>query len=273
MAALEIGVLVYLSDKVDESLAKVTDLGLRACQVCSWQPELWTDAAADALTSRAAAAGVKIATFWAGYTGPCEWNFYGGPKTIGLVPEAYRAGRVAELKKAADFAARAGVSSITTHVGFLPEDPNDPLFAATVLALREIATHCKDKGLEFLFETGQETPVNLLRTIEEVGTGNLGINLDPANLILYGKANPVDALEVFGTFVRQMHAKDGVYPTDGKNLGHETPLGEGLVNFPRLMAKLKSLGFNGVVAIEREISGPKQTEDIKKGIDFLKPLM
>ncbi|MCL2701326.1 MAG: sugar phosphate isomerase/epimerase [Phycisphaerae bacterium] len=272
MSTLEIGVLVHLSDKVEESLANVTDLGLRACQICSWQSEVWTDERADALRAQAAAAGVKIATFWAGYGGPCEWNFYGGPKTIGLVPDAYRAGRVAELKKAADFAARAGIGSITTHVGFLPEDPNDPLFTATVVALREIATHCKAKGLDFLFETGQETPVNLLRTIEEVGTGNLGINLDPANLILYGKANPVDALEVFGTFVRQMHAKDGLYPTNGKELGQETPLGEGLVNFPKLMPKLKALGFTGVVAIEREISGPKQIEDIKKAIALLKPL-
>jgi len=272
MATLEIGVLVGLSDKVEESLKNVTDLGLRACQICSWQPAQWTPKRAEMLRAQARAAGVKIATFWAGYTGPCEWNFYGGPKTIGLVPEAYRDARVAELKKAANFAARAGISSITTHVGFLPEDPNDPLFAATVKALKVIAKHCKTKGLDFLFETGQETPVNLLRTIEEIGTGNLGINLDPANLILYGKANPVDALEVFGKFVRQMHAKDGLYPTNGKELGHETPLGEGMVNFPKLMPKLKSLGFNGVVAIEREISGPKQIEDIKKAIKLLKPL-
>ena len=78
-----------------------------------------------------------------------------------------------------------------------------------------------------------------------MGTDNLGINLDPANLILYGKGNPVDALDVFGKYVRDMHGKDGFYPTDGKNLGEEVPVGEGKVNFPALIAKLKELGYDG----------------------------
>jgi len=165
------------------------------------------------------------------------------------------------------------VSSITTHVGFIPETPNNPLYPGLIDALREVVDHCAERGLDFCFETGQETPVTLLRVIEDLGTEHLGINLDPANLLMYGKANPVDALDVFGEYVLGVHAKDGEYPTNGRELGVEKPLGEGRVGFPRLIAKLKDLGYAGALTIEREISGPRQVEDIKHAIEVLSALI
>ncbi|MFB3890678.1 MAG: sugar phosphate isomerase/epimerase family protein [Phycisphaerae bacterium] len=272
MSKLTIGVLVGVSKTPAKELAKVTGLGLHSCQVSSWDPAVWTDEVGKALITAAREMGVTITTFWAGYTGPRVWNFTEGPKTIGLVPPQFRAQRLAELKQAARFAAALKLPSITTHVGFLPEDPNDAQYIGTVDALRELATLCRELGIEFWFETGQETPVNLLRTIELIGTGNVGINLDPANLILYGKANPIDALDVFGRYVRGVHAKDGLYPTDGRHLGKETPLGQGKVNFPALVPKLKSLGFSGALTIEREIGGEQQIRDIKSAIELLRPL-
>ena len=272
MSRLEIGVLVTLTDRPAEALQQVAALGLGSCQVCSWDPNIWTDRTGDRLLAAREETGVTVTTFWAGYTGPAIWDFIEGPATIGLVPREYRPLRVEQLKRAAEFAARFKLPSITTHVGFLPEDPNDTLFTETVAALQEVAGRCAELGIEFWFETGQETPVTMLRTIERVDTGNLGINLDPANLIMYGKANPVDALDVFGRYVRGVHAKDGLYPTNGTNLGRETLLGQGKVDFPVLVPKLKSLGFAGALTIEREITGFQQTEDIKKAIDVLHPL-
>ena len=200
-------------------------------------------------------------------------ELYPGPSTIGLVPPQYRPERVAALKAGAEFAERVGVDTVTTHVGFIPEDPGNPLYPGLLDALREVVAHCAERGLTFCFETGQETPTTLLRVIEDLGGENLGINLDPANLLMYGKANPVDALDVFGTFVRGVHAKDGEYPTNGRELGVEKPLREGRVNFPRLIPKLKSLGFAGSLTIEREISGPKQITDIKRAIEILSQLV
>ena len=136
-------------------------------------------------------------------------------------------------------------------------------------AVKDIALHLKKNGQNFLFETGQETPVTLRRLIEHVATGNLGINLDPANLIMYGKANPVDALDVFGSYVMGVHAKDGKYPTSGNFLGREVRIGEGKVNFPAFIAKLHEVGYDGPISIEREISGEQQIIDIKKSIDYL----
>jgi len=188
MAKLEIGVLVPLTPRPQDELSKVADFGLRSCQVSSWRPGDWTDEAADRLRAAAAGAGVNVSSFWAGYSGPTVWNFTEGPATIGLVPAEHRARRTEELTSAAAFAARCGAPSITTHVGFLPENPNDPDFAPTVAAIADVADRCRELGTEFWFETGQETPVTLLRAIRRAGADNLGVNLDTANLILYGKA-------------------------------------------------------------------------------------
>ena len=140
-------------------------------------------------------------------------------------------------------------------------------------AIRDVAEYCKANGQTLMFETGQETPVTLKRVIEDVGTGNLGINLDPANLILYGKGNPVDALDVFGEYVCDIHAKDGRYPTNGRDLGCETVVGEGKVNFPAFVAKLKEIGYDRTMIIEREIWGEQQIKDIKKTKTYLEELI
>ena len=269
---LKLGVITSLDDNPDVEISKVAELGLPTCQLACWDVRFYTDEIAQRVVDAQAKHGVEVSSLWSGYPGPAEWNFTKGPATLGLVPPAYREMRVDALCKAAGFARQIGAPSVTTHAGFIPENPADPLYEGTIEALRRVAVACTEQGVGFWFETGQETPVTLLRAITDIGTDNLGINLDPANLILYGKANPVDALDVFGRYVTGVHAKDGVYPTNPRELGRETPLGEGRVNFPVLIPKLKSLGFGGALTIEREISGPQQVADIKSAIDLLKPL-
>jgi len=273
MSRMRLGVIVSLSEGPAEAIEKVHALGFPTCQVTCWNPDLYTREAAVQLRARAKQLGVEVTTIWAGMPGRYVWDLIEGPDTIGLVPEAPRPGRLQALKRGADFAGWVGVPGIATHVGFIPDNPSDPLYAGTVRALKEIAAYCADRGQAFWFETGQETPVTLLRTIEDIGADNLGINLDPANLLLYGKANPVDALDVFGPYVRGVHAKDGEYPTDGRHLGVEKPLGQGRVNFPALLAKLAALGYQGAITIEREISGPQQTADIVAGKRFLEEII
>lgn len=195
--------------------------------------------------------------------GPLRWNFLEGPSTIGVVPRATRAARVDALRQTSDFAKLLGIQSIQTHCGFLPEDPHDPLYEEAVLAIRQLAEHCAGNGQHFLMETGQETPITMLRAIRDVDKPNLGVGLDTANLILYGKANPVDAVDILGPYVRSIHAKDGKWPTDPSQLGQEVVIGKGLVNFAAVLGKLQRLGYTGAVTIEREISGPQQIEDVK----------
>jgi len=174
---------------------------------------------------------------------------------------------------AGDFAKALGVPAVITHLGFIPESPVGTLFGEVVEAVRGVAERYQELGIEFWFETGQETPVTMLRLIRQVGTGNLGINLDPANLILYGKGNPIDALDVFGAYVRNVHAKDGLYPTDPMQLGREVKVGQGRVRFPEFVARLAEVGFAGEFIIEREISGEEQRRDIAETVGYLRKLL
>lgn len=273
MSVLELGVITSLTENPEAIFAPVRDMGLPTCQLCSWAPMSVTQALAEQAREGAAKAGVRISLFWCGYSGPAVWNYVDGPTTIGLVPPQTRTERTAELKRGVEIAGWLGITDIATHVGFLPPNPKDADYRGTVAALREVTEFAGERGVYFNFETGQETPMVLLRCIDDVGTGNLGINLDPANLLMYGNGNPLDALDIFGRHVRGVHAKDGEYPTDGVNLGEEKPLGEGRVNFPTLVGKLKAAGYQGALTIEREISGPQQITDIRRAMDLLTPLL
>lgn len=270
---MKIGVITHLRDAdADTTIAKVRSLGIDYCQLGCWNHSILTPETAEAVKAACEKYNVKISTVWVGWSGPKAWNFTEGPITLGIVPPDYRYERCKELMHGSDFAKLIGVDQIATHMGFLPENPTDPQYAPVVAAIKMVANHCKANGQRLLFETGQETPVTILRVIEDTGCDNLGVNLDPANLIMYGKANPVDALTVFGRYVYDVHGKDGKYPTDGKNLGHETPIGDGAVNFPLFIAKLKEIGYDGCITIEREISGEEQIKDILKAKKILEEL-
>jgi sugar phosphate isomerase/epimerase len=204
---------------------------------------------------------------------PLEWNFLRGPATIGLVPPATRAARIDALRQASDFAKLLGISQVQTHCGFIPEDPADALYPGTVEAIRTVTQHCHDNGQYFLMETGQETPTTMSRMIRDVGLPNLAVGLDTANLILYGKANPVDAVDILGPHVRSIHAKDGKWPTDPSQLGEEVLIGKGLVDFRAVFTKLRRIGYQGAVTIERETSGPQQIEDVRQEKQYLENIL
>jgi sugar phosphate isomerase/epimerase len=205
--------------------------------------------------------------------GRMVWNLREGPETIGIIPRNTRAARIDALKRASDLAHASGVKAVHTHCGFIPENPNDPLYAETVTAMKDVASYCRNNGQTFLCETGQESPITLLRAIDDVGLDNVAVNLDVANLILYGKGEPVGALDVLGPRVRGLHAKDGLYPTDPYGLGEEVPIGSGRVRFPEVIQKLRALSYTGPITIEREISGPKQEADLRASRQYLEGLL
>jgi len=270
---MKLGVFVSLRDNLDEKFAFLRDNGFTACQISNWDDWRETEERAAEVNAAKEKYGIQIVAYWRGWCRPAIWNFTEGYTTLGLVPATYRHDRIKSLCLGSDFAKKIGVENVITHVGFIPENPWSNEYHELVSAVRVVANHCKENGQYFCFETGQETPVTLLRMIQDVGTGNLGINLDTANLILYGKANPVDSLEVFGKYVRNLHAKDGRYPTNGHDLGEETKIGEGKVDFKALFRKLRQLGYDGYVTIEREIEGDQQTADILNARRYLQAII
>ena len=271
----KLGVLISLRPETDISLEmkKAHAIGCECCQLTVWDMSLYTDEKAVEIKAAAEENGIEISTLWAGWSGPKEWNFTGGPMTLGIVPEAYRMKRTEEILLGVDFAVKLGAPRVATHVGFLPENMNDPQYLDVIAALRYIVKACKNKGVAFLFETGQETPVTLLRVIEELDSENVGINMDTANLILYGKANSADAITVFGKYVMDTHIKDGFYPTDGKHLGKEVKVGDGLANIPEVVKRLRAVNYTGNYIIEREIKGEQQEKDIVETLAYLRTVL
>ena len=168
---MKIGVLISLrrNENIAEGIKRVHDMGFSSCQICCWDTSCYTDENAEIIKNALAEYNVEVSTLWCGWRGKAAWNFYEGQHTLGLVPEAFRYARTNDLIKGSDFAKKLGVEQIATHAGFLPEDPNSEKYRGVLCALREVAEHCKANGQLFLFETGQETPVTLKRTIEDIG--------------------------------------------------------------------------------------------------------
>ncbi len=261
-----LGILISTDENAEREVKKVHDLGLSTCFVSIDRYDAAYGAKIKQLLERYQVEPTAVETL-----GPGEmvWDFLRGPGTIGLVPRKTRRARIDAMKRGSDLGKQIGAPFLQTHCGFIPEDPNDPLYPELVAAVKEVASHCKGNGQKFLFETGQETPTTLMRTIEDVGLDNVGVGLDTANLILYGKANPVDAAEIFGKHIYAVHAKDGLYPTNPRKLGEEVPIGHGKVDFKRVFEVMRRNGYTGAITIEREVSGPKQIEDVKRGIEHL----
>jgi sugar phosphate isomerase/epimerase len=271
---MDVGLLVKPFDAPEATFRKVHDMGFDNCflsldgYINGFTAEI-ANQIGELLTKYSlVATAVEVVG-----PAPLEWNFLRGPSTIGLVPPATRAARIDALRQVSDFAKVLGIAQVQTHCGFIPEDPADPLYPGAVEAIRTAAQHCQGNGQYFLMETGQETPTTMSRMIRDAAMPNLAVGLDTANLILYGKANPVDAADILGTHVRSVHAKDGRWPTDPSELGEEVLIGKGLVDFKQVFTKLRRLGYTGAITIERETSGPQQIEDVRQEKIYLEKIL
>ena len=274
-APMELGLMISPSHGgLEETIKRVHDLGFGTCSLSlddylgKLTPELAKQMSGLLNQYEVKATAVEVVG-----PPPLKWNFIEGPSTIGLVPRATRLKRMDALRQASDFAKLLGVDQVQTQCGFIPEDPTDPLYAETVVAIRTVAKHCAGNDQEFLMETGQETPTTMSRMIRDVAQPNLGVGLDTANLILYGKANPVDAVDILGPHVKSVHAKDGRWPTDPDKLGEEVLIGTGLVDFHKVFAKLHRLGYRSAVTIERGTSGLQQIADVRGEKTYLEKIL
>ncbi|HVB29351.1 MAG TPA: sugar phosphate isomerase/epimerase family protein [Terriglobia bacterium] len=267
---MALGIITGIGNDPDAAMAKVHSLDMHTCQL---EVGYLDDDLIKRLREALDKYKIVVTAMGTSGPGPDVYNFYDGPLTLGLVPPTYRAQRVEKVKKFSDFAKQLDIPAIRLHAGFVPEDPSEHLYWEFVTTIKDVAGYCKKNGQDFLYETGTETPITLLRAMKDIGLDNQGVNLDTANLILYGKANPLDALDILGPYVKNTHAKDGLYPTNPHDLGKEVAIPHGKVDFPKIIARLKELNYQGPITIEREISGPQQMEDVKRERDYLRKLI
>ena len=250
-------------------IKSVKDLGFSTCQISpgSFDPEL-----AEEISEKLIKYEMRPSSLICNGPGNYIWDFVDGPATIGLVPREGRKARVERLKEGVDFCKIAGIPAVHAHFGFIPENPKDTLYIEFIETMKGLGEYGLKRGVNFYFETGQETPVTLLRAIEDIGTGNMFVNYDTANMAMYGKANPLDGLKVLSKYVKALHAKDGMYPTDPNVLGKEMPIPQGIVDFPGVIEHLKEIDFKGEIIIECEMSGDN-TDHIQATKRYLENLI
>lgn len=271
---LEIGLMFWAGPDARETLRRVKNFGVRAGQL-GFPGDLPLDSAAERWDKALTAEHFTAVAAVCSYTGEDYADVPTVQATVGLVPQGTRVERVARTKAVSDVARGLALESVACHIGFVPEDPKEALYAEVRDVARDICDHCGENGQSFTLETGQEPAKVLLRFIEDVDRPNLKINFDPANMILYGTGDPIEALDVLAKRVLSVHCKDGDWPPCDQPLalGEERPLGEGSVDMPAFIAKLKEIGYRGVLTIEREgVDEDRQAGDIRKAIALLKKL-
>lgn len=268
---LEIGLMFWGEKEPQKTIRAVRALGLR-CGHLGFAGHVPLKGAAEAWKSAANAEDFAITSIWAAFEGESYADIPTVQKTVGFVPSATREAREKRAKEVIDTGAAMGVPIFAGHIGFVPEDESSADFIAVRDITRRICDHAAQHKMTFALETGQETAPALLRFMEAVERDNLKVNFDPANMVLYGTADPIPALELVAPHVVSVHCKDGIWPDKNKpgTLGTETPIGEGAVGMDRFVAKLKEIGYRGPLAIEREVSLDQDMDDRhKEGLSHL----
>jgi L-ribulose-5-phosphate 3-epimerase len=225
---------------------------------------------------KAALENFRLATVVCAYRGESYADIPTVHATVGFVPHSTRAERERRTFEISDFAATLGVPGIACHIGVVPDDRTDADYIAARDMVRRICDHAASHHQTFALETGQESAEVLLRFLEDTGRGNLKINFDPANMILYGSGDPVAAFEALAPHVVSVHAKDGDPPPAAfpDKLGTERPLGHGSVGIPKFIAALKRAGYAGSVNVEHEIEDRRlRIEEIRSAVHLLHDLI
>ncbi len=197
---------------------------------------------------------------------------------------------IEKSKRILDLALELETNIVTTHIGVVPSDPNHERYKVMQEACYLLARYADSIGAHFAIETGPEPASVLKPFLDSLGSKGVGVNLDPANLVMVTEDDPVEAVYTLKDYIVHTHAKDGVHhvdcnpeyvyravhpvPTEFQGIEYfrEVPLGEGSVPFPKYLAALEDIGYRGFLTIEREV-GPTPEADIKKAYDHLKSII
>lgn len=258
---------------VDLSVAK--ELNIPTIQIHAPHAGNRDAAAAEKIRNRLGEYGITATAVFGGFEGESYADIPTVVETVGLVPPATRAARLAEMKEISDFAKHLGCNVIALHLGFVPHDRTSDLYQQIVDVTRELCNYAANHGQSLHLETGQETAEGLVDFINDTECDNLFVNFDPANMILYGTGQPIEALETLGNRVRSVHFKDAKWgKAPGEAWGEEVRLGDGDVNIQKYMQTLKAIGYDGPLTIEREIpqEPDRQKSEIGHAVSLIENL-
>jgi sugar phosphate isomerase/epimerase len=255
---------------IPELRQRLDQLGLNVVQIACGDERHAAWEEGDQLPKVARSAGFHMTGAMLAFAG----EDYTSPQTIqktgGFGNPATRRERLERLRWALDRTVALGLQDLMFHAGFLPEpaDPDRKPFLDTLAQAGDLA---RAKGITLAFETGQETAALLRRTLNDLQCPNIKINFDPANMLLYDKGDPLEAVKLLGPDIRSVHVKDALRPNTPGTWGQEVPLGKGQVAIRRFVQALKDAGYRGPLCIEREVGkSGERMEDIAAGISFLR---
>jgi sugar phosphate isomerase/epimerase len=261
-----LGVFASIDAGLGVKLEVAQELGVPTIQLHAPQERTRTPEQAGRFLERLESIGIRITAVFGGFAGESYADIPTVTRTVGLVPPGTRAERTREMKEIADFARLLGVDVVALHLGFVPHDGGDARYREVLAVTRDICDHCRAQRQALHLETGQEPADTLVRFIGDVERDNLFINFDPANMILYGSGEPIEALQKVGRWVRSVHCKDGKWAAHpGQEWGSEVPLGEGDVGMERYLRTLDAIGYHGPLTIEREIPQDPERQKVEIG--------
>lgn len=257
----KIGVLVdCLKLGVNEGIRKAAEIGAEGIQVYVTHGELYPDNlnAGQRRDFRefVACEGMEISALCADF----DW-------VKGFLDADHNRENIPRVKKCMDLAVELGVEVVTMHIGKLPENEYDPVYEEALRATRELCSYAEERDLVLATETGPEAPESLLEFLNKVESKAIGVNYDPANLVMCGPFDHIGGVKILSDYIVHTHAKDGVCL--GGGAFKELPLGQGGVVFEYYLAALDEIGYDGYLTIERE-EGDDRVADIAQAVAFLR---
>ena len=275
MSKWPVGVFTSVDAGLGVNLDVAHELNIPTIQLHAPSREKRTAQQAAEFLQRISDYNIQLTAVFGGFEGESYADIPTVARTVGLVPPETRDSRLAEMIEIADFAKQLECSVVGLHIGFVPHDTAGSEYAAVVAAAQTLCDHCQGLGQAVHLETGQETAPALKQFIGDVARENLFINFDPANMILYGTGQPLEALREVGQYVRSVHCKDAKWAANpGQEWGSEEPLGAGDVDIRAYLQVLNELGYTGPLTIEREIpqEPERQRGEILHARDLLESL-
>jgi L-ribulose-5-phosphate 3-epimerase len=246
-------------------------IGLRRVQ-CAIDPVRENPAVWGRFAEDAARAGVTFASGMFGCVGEDYTTMETIRRTGGIVPDEHWPKNWENIQRTAEIAHNMQLKLVTFHAGFLPHDESDPAFATLLERLRRVADVFAAKGINLGLETGQESADALAAFLERLERPNVGVNFDPANMILYEKGDPIAALRILSPWLQQCHLKDAKRTRVPGVWGDEVPVGSGEVDWKRFFAVLEEIRFQGYCCFERE-AGEARVADIQQGRRYVEQLL
>lgn len=214
-----------------------------------------------AIGTELADSGIQIVSGMFGTVGEDYTTLESIQRTGGVVPDEHWEANLGIAREVVEACGSLGLDLVSFHAGFLPEDSTDPDYAKMIDRLRTLASLFADAGIDLAFETGQEEAEILASFLDDLAAPNVGVNFDPANMILYAKGDPVAGLKTLLPYLKQIHIKDAVITTEPGTWGDEVVVGSGQVDWPAFLGVLDEAQYTGALVIERE-AGDDRLGDI-----------